>query len=249
MNKFGKNLALWVIIGLLLIALFNLFQGGPSRSTVDSITYSEFVASVEKSDISDVTIQGSNITGHDKDGRAFSTYAPDDPGLVQRLHSKGVRISAAPTACQRLTKPEASRAAPEPSTSQTTRNEAFFTRHAPSCKSRRARGGFVSRIGQATRRRRGDSVVPRPTRVGPKLPASEAYTTSSAAAKAEPTAVAATTSPRRRRARPCCQAWICAARELTESWRAHASRDTALCAITPRRPASRHANAKRLVRR
>ena len=96
MNKFGKNLALWVIIGLLLIALFNLFQGGPSRSTVDSITYSEFVASVDKSDISDVTIQGSNITGHDKDGRAFSTYAPDDPGLVQRLHSKGVRISAAP---------------------------------------------------------------------------------------------------------------------------------------------------------
>ena len=96
MKKFGKNLALWVIIGLLLIALFNLFQGGPSRSTVDSITYSGFVASVDKSDISDVTIQGSNITGHDKDGRAFSTYAPDDPGLVQRLHSKGVRISAAP---------------------------------------------------------------------------------------------------------------------------------------------------------
>ena len=96
MSKFGKNLALWVIIGLLLIALFNLFQGGPSRSTVESITYSEFVAAVEKSDISDVTIQGSNITGHDKDGRAFSTYAPDEPGMVQRLHSKGVRISAAP---------------------------------------------------------------------------------------------------------------------------------------------------------
>ena len=80
----------------MLIALFNLFQGGPSRSTVDSITYSEFVAAVEKSDISDVTIQGSSITGHDKDGRAFSTYAPDDPGLVQRLHAKGGRISAAP---------------------------------------------------------------------------------------------------------------------------------------------------------
>ena len=96
MNKFGKNLALWVIIGLLLIALFNLFQGGPSRRAVESITYSEFVAAVDKSEISDVTIQGNSITGHDKDGRAFSTYAPDDPGLVQRLHGKGVRISAAP---------------------------------------------------------------------------------------------------------------------------------------------------------
>ena len=96
MSKFGKNLALWVIIGLLLIALFNLFQGGPSRRAVDSITYSEFVAAVEKSDVSDVTIQGNSITGHDKDGRAFSTYAPDDPGMVQRLHAKGVRISAAP---------------------------------------------------------------------------------------------------------------------------------------------------------
>ena len=96
MNKFGKNLALWVIIGLLLIALFNLFQSGPSRRAVESITYSEFVAAVDKSEISDVTIQGNSITGHDKDGRAFSTYAPDDPGLVQRLHAKGVRISAAP---------------------------------------------------------------------------------------------------------------------------------------------------------
>ena len=96
MNKFGKNLALWVIIGLLLIALFNLFQSGPSRRAVESITYSEFVAAVDKSEISDVTIQGNSITGHDKDGRAFSTYAPDDPGLVQRLHAKSVRISAAP---------------------------------------------------------------------------------------------------------------------------------------------------------
>ncbi|MFQ5984421.1 MAG: ATP-dependent zinc metalloprotease FtsH [Alphaproteobacteria bacterium] len=97
MNTFGKNLALWVIIALLLIALFNLFQGPGGGGARSKLAFSDFLAQVEQGQVADVTIQGNSITGHYADGRAFGTYAPNDPNLVERLTSRGVRISAAPT--------------------------------------------------------------------------------------------------------------------------------------------------------
>ena len=96
MNNFSKNLALWVIIGLLLIALFNLFQNPSSRGPQTSLAFSDFLAEVDNGRISDVTIQGKSISGHFSDGRSFSTYAPDDPTLVSRLSERGVRITAQP---------------------------------------------------------------------------------------------------------------------------------------------------------
>jgi cell division protease FtsH len=95
-NNFSKNLALWVIIGLLLIALFNLFQNPSSRGPQTSLAFSDFLAEVDNGRISDVTIQGKSITGHFSDGRSFATYAPDDPNLVSRLSQRGVRITAQP---------------------------------------------------------------------------------------------------------------------------------------------------------
>ena len=97
MNNFGKNLALWIVIGLLLVALFNLFQTSSTRGPQSTLAFSDFVSEVNRGQVTDVTIQGNNITGHFADGRAFSTYAPSDPGLVGRLIDKGVRITAAPT--------------------------------------------------------------------------------------------------------------------------------------------------------
>ncbi len=91
-----KNLALWIIIALLLIALFNLFDGSPGRGQQPEIPYSEFLGEVAQGQVADVTIQGPNISGHLSDGRAFTTYAPDDPALVQRLEDKQVKIIAAP---------------------------------------------------------------------------------------------------------------------------------------------------------
>ena len=96
MSNFGKNLALWVIIGVLVLALFQMFSPGSDRGPEASLAFSEFVAEVDEGQVSDVTIQGNAISGHFRDGRAFSTYAPDDPGLVSRLAAHGVRISAAP---------------------------------------------------------------------------------------------------------------------------------------------------------
>ena len=58
MNLFGKNLALWIIIIILMIGLFNLFQGSTQRSAQTSIPYSQFLAEVENGSVADVTIQG-----------------------------------------------------------------------------------------------------------------------------------------------------------------------------------------------
>jgi len=95
-NNFGKNLALWIIIGLLLVALFNLFQSSSTRSPQTSVPYSEFLQEVERGQVGDVTIKGNQVSGHFTDGRSFSTYTPSDPNLVERLSQKGVRISALP---------------------------------------------------------------------------------------------------------------------------------------------------------
>ncbi|HET9149503.1 MAG TPA: ATP-dependent metallopeptidase FtsH/Yme1/Tma family protein, partial [Alphaproteobacteria bacterium] len=93
----GKNLALWVIIGLLLVALFNIFQGPGSHGPQAKLAFSDFISEVDRGQVSSVNMQGQTINGHFSDGRAFSTYAPQDPGLVNRLIGKGVRISAAPS--------------------------------------------------------------------------------------------------------------------------------------------------------
>jgi len=95
-NQFGRNLALWVIIGLLLIAVFNLFQSPNSGGPQSRVAFSEFLGNVESGKVADVTIQGQNIQGHFSDGRAFATYAPYDPNLVDKLTKQGVRISALP---------------------------------------------------------------------------------------------------------------------------------------------------------
>jgi len=97
-NMFGRNLALWVIIGLLVVALFNLFQGPSMRSGAQALAYSDFLNDVQNGQITDVTIQNSSntVTGHFRDGRSFTTYIPNDPSLVSKLTERGVRVAAQP---------------------------------------------------------------------------------------------------------------------------------------------------------
>ncbi|CAO3420705.1 ATP-dependent zinc metalloprotease FtsH [Azospirillum endophyticum] len=96
MNNFGKNLALWIIIGLLLVALFNLFQSSSTRSPQTTVPFSELLAEVDRGQVADVTIKGNQVSGHFSDGRSFSTYVPPEAGLVERLTNKNVRINAVP---------------------------------------------------------------------------------------------------------------------------------------------------------
>jgi exopolysaccharide biosynthesis polyprenyl glycosylphosphotransferase len=95
-NNFGKGLALWIVIALPLVALFNLFQTFSSRGPQSTLAFSDFLNDVNRGKVADVTIKGNNITGHFTDSRAFTTYALTDPNLVNRLTEKNVRITAAP---------------------------------------------------------------------------------------------------------------------------------------------------------
>src|ERR1700730_12197821 len=88
-NNFGKNLALWIVIGLLLVALLNLFQTSSSRGPQSAFAFSYFLHDAGRGQVADVTIQGNTISGHFTVSLAFSTYAPSDPSLVGKLMEKG----------------------------------------------------------------------------------------------------------------------------------------------------------------
>ena len=96
MQNFSRNLILWIVIGVLLVGLFQLFQGSAPRQNGAQLAYSDFLADVDAGRVKDVTIQGQQITGHLDNGRQFQTFAPEDPNLVDRLVERGVAVNAAP---------------------------------------------------------------------------------------------------------------------------------------------------------
>ena len=96
MNANLRNFALWVIIVLLLLALFTLFQNPGQRTAAQDISFSQLLSEVDAGRVRDVLIQGPEIHGTFANGTAFQTYAPNDPGLVQKLYNKGVSITARP---------------------------------------------------------------------------------------------------------------------------------------------------------
>src|SRR5467141_2531702 len=96
MNANLRNFALWVIIVLLLLALFTLFPNPGQRTTSQDISFSQLLNEVDQGRVRDVLIQGPEIHGTFTDGRSFQTYAPSDPSLIQRLYGKGVSITARP---------------------------------------------------------------------------------------------------------------------------------------------------------
>ncbi|MBN9319434.1 MAG: ATP-dependent zinc metalloprotease FtsH [Caulobacterales bacterium] len=96
MNANFRNFALWVIIGLVLIALFNLFQNSGQRTAGQDISYSQFLSEVDQGQVRNVVISGPQISGVYANGGSFQTYAPEDPELVNRLEERGVTITAKP---------------------------------------------------------------------------------------------------------------------------------------------------------
>ena len=96
MNPFYKNLALWLVISLMMILLFNMFN--QSRVRDNEISYTEFMAQVEKGNVVGVVIQGQGISGTQVDGARFKTFAPQDADLIKILRTRGVTIKAKPAA-------------------------------------------------------------------------------------------------------------------------------------------------------
>jgi cell division protease FtsH len=94
MNPFYKNLALWMVIGLIVILLFQLFS--TQQQTRGEIVFSDFIKKVEAGEVRDVTIRGKAVSGHLADSSLFRTYTADYPELVKLLKDRGVKIEAKP---------------------------------------------------------------------------------------------------------------------------------------------------------
>jgi cell division protease FtsH len=98
MPNFGKNMFVWVVIGFIVVALANMFDSN-SNAGFSRLAFSEFLSKVEQGQVSDATIRSgtsrsSTITGHFSDGTPYITQAPDYPDLVDRMATKGVKITA-----------------------------------------------------------------------------------------------------------------------------------------------------------
>ncbi len=92
-----RNFFVWAIVGLMLISLFNVFQGGRIVSQKSELTFSQFLAEVEAGNVVRITMNGDKVTGQTTDGLRFSTFIPpNDPNLIDKLTKQGVSISVKP---------------------------------------------------------------------------------------------------------------------------------------------------------
>jgi len=89
-----KNLFVWLLIGVMMILLFNLLS--TPKKTEQEMIFSEFMTKLEAGEVEDVTIKGNVISGQLKDGKKFKTYTAEYPDLVKILRSNNVRITAKP---------------------------------------------------------------------------------------------------------------------------------------------------------
>ena len=94
MNNLIKNVAIWLVIALVLMTVFNQFS--TRQSTQKAIEYSQFIEEVKQGHIAKVTIEGRVLKGVKTTGERFTTYSPSDPWLVSDLLKNGVIIEAKP---------------------------------------------------------------------------------------------------------------------------------------------------------
>ena len=91
----ARNIAFWVVLFLLVLAVFNLFSGGSSSvGQSDQVNYSDFVRSVQNDEVNAVTLDGENILFRDNDGKAYSVIKPTDAQITQLLIDNDVSVRA-----------------------------------------------------------------------------------------------------------------------------------------------------------
>ena len=91
LNQFSRNILLWSSIAVAMISLFSMFNE-PGGGTQHSVAYSTCLSQVENGEVGQVVIEDRNITVSTHDGRTYSTYAPNDPNLIQSLKDKNILI-------------------------------------------------------------------------------------------------------------------------------------------------------------
>ena len=94
MNNLSKNIAIWLIIAVILMTVFNQF--GAQRTAQSQMPYSQFIEEVRQQQISKVVIEGNVLKGERSDGQRFTSYAPSDPWMVSDLLKNGVSVEAKP---------------------------------------------------------------------------------------------------------------------------------------------------------
>lgn len=95
MNSRVKNLLFWVVVGLFMILLFNLFSV-PTHAPEEEVIFSDFMAKLDKGDFEKVIIKGNHISGVLKDKTRIRTYSADYPDLVKVLRERDVQIEVKP---------------------------------------------------------------------------------------------------------------------------------------------------------
>lgn len=97
MGSAGKNILLWLILGILLVVAYDAFQGGVGSGSFSKYAFSDFLTKVDDHQVREVMLQGRFIEGRFIDGSGFSTYSPDYPNLIDKLKDNGVKIEVVPT--------------------------------------------------------------------------------------------------------------------------------------------------------
>jgi len=95
MNSRTKNILFWVVVGLFMILLFNLFSV-PHHEPEEDVIFSEFMTKLDKGEVERVIIKSSHISAVLKDKTRIRTYSVEYPELVQVLRDRGVQIEAKP---------------------------------------------------------------------------------------------------------------------------------------------------------
>ncbi len=94
MNQFYKNLALWLVVGLVMIALFNMFNQPHVASR--EISFTELMDGVDKGQVSEFIVQGETGRGKFNDGKLFQVYLMEYPDLFKELRKAGVKVTVRP---------------------------------------------------------------------------------------------------------------------------------------------------------
>ena len=91
-----RNIVIWLVIGLLMMALYNVFQTSNETRGVSEVSYTTLISEVSGGNVRDVEISGDEITGTFNDGSRFHSYSPEDPQFIERLNEQGVIINVKP---------------------------------------------------------------------------------------------------------------------------------------------------------
>ena len=94
MNNMFKNIAIWLVVALVLMTVFNQFS--THQAAQSQVDYSQFLDEVKQGQVAKVTIENHVLKGVKTDGKAFTSYAPSDPWMVSDLLKNGVVVQAKP---------------------------------------------------------------------------------------------------------------------------------------------------------